>query len=94
MEVPDGRRIGERREADQRSGEERRIDKKRRIWSRRFRARETTDEGRYDRRGGLTSLFAVIGFPLLRGVRRMGSARRSGAVRRSFIRRWVDRAVS
>ena len=92
MEAVDRRRIGERRKADQHSGEGRRINERRSIWNRRHDARgEMTDGGRLDRRGAHPSLFATLGFRLLRGVRRMGSARRSGAMRRSFARRCVDR---
>ena len=52
-----------------------------------------TDGGRFDRRGEHPSLFATLGFRLLRGVRRMDSDRRSDVVRRSFMRRSLDRQV-
>ena len=92
METRDKRRIGERRKADQRSREGRRIDKVRRAWNRRDRARgEVTGGGRLDRRGEHPSLFATLGFRLLRGVRRMDSARRNDVVRRVFMRRCLDR---
>ena len=87
METRDRREIGKRREADQHSGEGRRIEKERRIWSRRNGARgEMADGGSFDRRGEHPSLFAKLGFRLLRGVRRMDSARRS-----EVVRRYVDR---
>ena len=95
MEARDDRRIGERRKADQHSSEGRPIDKRRLFWNRRHGARgEMTDGARLDRRGAHPSLFATLGFRLLRGVRRMDSARRSDVVRRSLIRRWVDRPAS
>ena len=92
MEARKERRIGEHREANQRSGEGRRIDKGRRTWNRRHRARGgMIDGGKLDRRGAHPSFFGTLGFPVLRGVRRMGSTRRSGVMRRSSIRRCVDR---
>ncbi len=94
MEARDKRRIWERRKADQHSDEGRRIDKRRRIWKRRHDARgEMTDGGRLDRRGEHPSLFATLGFRLLRGVRRMDSDRRTDVVRRAFMRRSLDRQV-
>ena len=95
MELPDNRRIGERREADQRIGEGRRIDTARRTRSRRHGALgEPTDGDEFDRRGAHPSLFATLGFTLVRGIRRKGSPRRSGVVRRSFMRRRVDRRAT
>ena len=92
MEAQDKRRIWERRKADQHSDEGRRIDQRRRIWKRRHGAREEmTDGGRLDRRGEYPSLFATLGYRLLRGVRRMDSDRRGDVVRRFFIRRCLDR---
>jgi len=94
MEARDDRRIGERRKADQHSSEGRRIDKRRLFWNRRHGARgEMTDGARLDRRGAHPSLFATLGFRLLRGVRRMDSDRRTDVVRRSFMRRSFDRQV-
>ncbi len=90
MAVWDEGRARERREANQRSGERRRIEEERRGWDRRHSAKERTDEHDFDRRGAHPSLFAARGFRLLRGVRRMSSARR-GAVRRSLRRRLDDR---
>ncbi len=98
MEAQNTRRIRERREAELHSGEGRRIDKARRLGDRRRgqgggegEGEELTDRDKYDRRGAHPSLFATLGFSLLRGVRRLGSARRSDVVRRSNIRRRVDR---
>jgi len=92
MELRENRRIGQRREADQRSGEGRRIDKTRRTWNRRHRAQgDMTDGSEFDRRGARPSLFAMLGFTLVRGVRRKGPSRRSGVARRSFMRRHVER---
>ena len=92
MEERDRRRIAERREADQRSGESRRIDKARRYWNRRQGVGGGTAEGdKFDRRGEHPSLFASLGYTLLRGVRRIGAARRSAIARRSLMRRGVDR---
>ena len=94
MEAQKRRRIGERREADQHSGEGRRIDKARRIGNRRRgqgEGEELTDRDKYDRRGAHPSFYAGLGFSLLRGVRRLGPVRRSDVVRRSNIRRRVDR---
>ena len=91
MEAQDRRSFGERREASPHGGEGRRIDGVRRIWKRRHGGlRGMTHEGEFDRRGVHPSLFAALGFPLLRGVRRVGSARRSGLARRSAMRRWTD----
>ena len=82
----------ERRAVDQRTSEGRRIDRERRGWSRRHRSGEAlSDGGKFDRRGENPSMFARLGFPLLRGVRRLDSPRRSGVVRRSFVRRSADR---
>jgi hypothetical protein len=92
METPDQRRIAERREADQRSGECRRIDTARRNRKRRQDSgRGMADEDKFDRRGTHPSLFATLGYTLLRGVRRIGSARRRIIARRSSMRRGVDR---
>ena len=96
MEVRDKRRIAERREADQRSGECRRIDKARRNRKRRQDAGRgmaggMADGDKFDRRGAHPSLFASLGYTLLRGVRRIGSARRRIVARRSSMRRGVDR---
>lgn len=92
MEVQDQRRIKDRRGADQRSSDGRRIEKERRGWSRRHLSGEgLSDGGKFDRRGAHPSMFARLGFPLLRGVRRLDSPRRSGVVRRSFVRRSADR---
>jgi hypothetical protein len=92
MELQDQRRTRARRAADQRSGEGRRIDNERRGWSRRDVAGERlSDGGKFDRRGPHPSVFAQLGFPLLRGVRRLDSPRRSGVLRRSFVRRSADR---
>ena len=92
MEARDERRIGERREVDQHSAEGRRIHEVRRTWERRHGSRGGwTDGGKFDRRGAYPSLFEALGFTLLRGVRRMGPPRRSAEVRRSSIRRYVDR---
>lgn len=92
MEVRDQRRIGDRREVDQNSGEGRRIRQGRRTWDRRYDSRAGwTDGSKFDRRGAHPSLFAVLGFPVSRGVRRRGPPRRGGEVRRSSIRRYVDR---
>ena len=91
MAVWDEGRARERREANQRGGERRQIEEERRGWDRRHSAKEMTDEHDFDRRGAHPSLFAAPGFRLLRGVRRMSSARRGGAVRRSLRRRLDDR---
>ncbi len=96
METPDQRRIAERREADQRSGDCRRIDNTRRNQKRRQVAGRgmaggMADGAKFDRRGAHPSLFATLGYTLLRGVRRIGSARRSIIARRSSMRRGVDR---
>ncbi len=96
MEAPDQRRIAERREADQRSGECRRIDNTRRNQKRRQDAGRgmaggMADGDKFDRRGAHPSLFASLGYTLLRGVRRIGSARRRIIARRSSMRRGVDR---
>ncbi len=95
METPDQRRIAERREADQRSGECRRIDKARRNRKRRQDAGRgmagVADGDKFDRRGAHPSLFASLGYSLLRGVRRIGSARRRIVARRSSMRRGIDR---
>ena len=98
MGAQHSRRIVERREADQHTGEGRRFDTVRRLGDRRRgqgggegEGEELTDRDKYDRRGAHPSLFATLGFSLLRGVRRLGSARRSDVVRRSNIRRRVDR---
>ena len=96
MEAPDQRRIAERREADQRGGEGRRIDNARRNRKRRQDAGRgmaggMADGDKFDRRGAHPSLFASLGYTLLRGVRRIGSARRSIVARRSSMRRGVDR---
>ena len=96
METPDQRRIAERREADQRSGECRRIDnarrnRKRRQAAGRGMAGEVADGDKFERRGAHPSLFASLGYTLLRGVRRIGSARRNIVARRSSMRRGVDR---
>ena len=92
MEVQDQRRIRERRAADHRSSEGRRMDKERRGRSRRHVSGEQlSDGGKFDRRGAHPSVFARLGFPLLRGVRRLDSPRRSGELRRSFVRRSSDR---
>ena len=92
MEAQDQRRITERREADQRGGEGRRIDKARRNRKRRQDAgRGMADGDKFDRRGAHPSLFASLGYTLLRGVRRIGSARRNIVARRSSMRRGVDR---
>ena len=98
METPDHRRIAERREADQRNGEGRRIDKARRNRKRRQDAGRgmaggMADGDEFDRRGAHPSLFATLGYTLLRGVRRIGSARRRIIARRSSMRRGVDRRV-
>ncbi len=94
MEAQNTRRIRERREADHYSGEGRRFDNVRRLGDRRRgegEGEELTDRDKYDRRGAHPSLFATLGFSLLRGVRRLGLARRSDVVRRSNVRRRVDR---
>ncbi len=98
MGAQQSRRIVERREADHHSGEGRRIDRARRLGDRRRgqgegegEGEELTDRDNYDRRGAHPSLFATLGFSLLRGVRRLGLARRSDVVRRSNVRRRVDR---
>ena len=92
MEVQEQRRIAERRAADQRSAESRRIDKARRYWNRRQDARGSmTEGGEFDRRGAYPSLFASLGYTLLRGVRRIVPIRRNVEVRRSFMRRSIDR---
>ncbi len=72
METPDQRRIAERREADQRNGEGRRIDKARRNRKRRQDAGRgmaggMADRDKFDRRGAHPSLFASLGYTLLRG---------------------------
>ena len=95
MEAQDERRIAERREANQRSSEGRRIDKVRRIWSHRHSAGGgMAGEDKFDRRGEHPSLFAGFGFTLLRGIRRIDPTRRSSEVRRSFIRRGFDRRAT
>ena len=98
MGAQQSRRVVERREAELHSGEGRRIDKARRLGDRRRgqgegegEGEELTDRDKYDRRGAHPSLFATLGFSLLRGVRRLGLARRSDVVRRSNVRRRVDR---
>ncbi len=91
-EAGNDRRIAERREADQRSGEDRRIDNARRNWNRRYDAPGATPGvSEFDRRGVHPSLFAMHGFKLLRGIRRTDSARRNDEGRRFFMRRCVER---
>ena len=91
MEAHNRRLFGERRDAGPRGGEGRRIDEVRRIRNRRHGgSRGMTHEDEFDRRGVHPWLFAALGFPLLRGIRRVGLARRSGVARRSVLRRWTD----
>jgi hypothetical protein len=95
MEARDERRIRERRGAEHRSGEGRRNNEGRRIWTRRHGVRGgMTDGGKFDRRGAHPSLFATLAFPVSREPRRMDSVRRSGVMRRSFVRRCADRRAS
>jgi len=95
MEVWEERRVTERRAADQRSGAGRRSEKRRSSGNRRNSAPGAkTDGDKFDRRGAYPSLFATLGFPVVRGVRRKGSPRRVALVRRCAVRRSVDRRVS
>ena len=68
MEAWDQRRIGERRQVNQHNGEGRRTHKERRTADRRHGARGGwADGGKFDRRGEHPSLFATLGFLVLRG---------------------------
>jgi hypothetical protein len=92
MEVWEERRVSERRAANPRSSAGRRREKRRGSENRRNRVSGArTDGDKSDRRGAYPSLFATLGFPVLRGVRRKDSPRRGALVRRCSVRRSTDR---